>query len=125
MIRLVNRLILLLAVGALVASTSVAETIKKEVTFSQAFVVNGTEVKKGTYTVSFDDQTNELSIIKGGKVIAKAPARLERRNLPSGGQYVIREEGENPTKRVLLSVALKGGNQATLVNGNERATSAQ
>lgn len=125
MIRIVNRWILFFVVGAVAASATFAETIKREVTFSQTLEVNGTVVKKGTYTVTFDDQTNELTIIKGGKVIAKGPARLEKRDLPEGARYMFRVEGENPSKNVLVRVAFKGGNQATLVNGNERATSAQ
>ncbi len=123
MIKIVNRLILIFAVAVVAVSGAFAETIKKEVKFSRPFVVNGTELKAGTYTVAFDDQTNELSIIKGGKVIAKSSARLEKRDVPEGG-YVIREEGEKPSKRILVTVALKGGNQATLTNTNDRAANA-
>ncbi|HET6893424.1 MAG TPA: hypothetical protein VFH31_20165 [Pyrinomonadaceae bacterium] len=123
MIRIVNRLILIFAVGLVALSAAFAETIKKEVKFSRPLVINGTDVKAGTYTVVFDDQTNELSIIKGGKVIAKAPARLEKRDVPEGG-YVIREEGEKPSKRILVTVALKGDNQATLTGSSDRAANA-
>src|SRR5262245_11250267 len=123
MIKLINRLILIFAIGVVVVSAAFAETIKKEVKFSRPFVVNGTELKEGTYTVAFDDQTNELSIIKGRKVIAKAPARLEKRDVPEGG-YLIREEGEKPGKRILVTVALRRDNQATLTNTSESATNA-
>ena len=123
MIRIVNRLILILAVGVVALSGAFAETIKKEVKFSRPLVINGTDVKAGTYTVVFDDQTNELSIIKSGKVIAKAPARLEKRDVPKDG-YLIREEGEKPSKRILVTVALKGDNQATLTGTSDRAANA-
>ena len=123
MIRILNRLILIFAVGVVAVSGAFAETIKKEVKFSRPFVVNGTEIKEGTYTVAFDDQANELSIIKGHKVIAKAPARLEKRDVPKDG-YVIREEGEKPSKRILVTVALKGDNQATLTGTSDRAATA-
>ena len=123
MIKIVNRLILIFAIGLVALSGAFAETIKKEIKFSRPLVINGTDVKAGTYTVVFDDQTNELSIIKGGKVIAKAPARLEKRDVPEGG-YVIREEGEKPSKRILVTVALKGDNQATLTGSSDRAANA-
>ena len=123
MIKIVNRLILILAVGFVALSGAFAETIKKEVKFSRPLVINGTDVKAGTYTVVFDDQTNELSIIKSGKVIAKAPARLEKRDVPKDG-YLIREEGEKPSKRILVTVALKGDNQATLTGTSDRAANA-
>jgi VCBS repeat-containing protein len=42
--------------------------------------VNGTVVKKGTYDVSFDDATSELSILKNGKTIAKTQVRVEKRD---------------------------------------------
>ena len=123
MIKVINRLILIFAVSVVALSAAFAETIKKEVKFSRPVVINGTDVKAGTSTVVFDDQTNELSIIKSGKVIAKAPARLEKRDVPEGG-YVIREEGEKPSKRILVTVALKGDNQATLTGTSDRAANA-
>lgn len=123
MIKILNRLILILAVSLIAVSGAFAETIKKEVNFTRPFVVNGIDIKAGTYTVAFDDQTNELSIIKGRRVIAKAPARLEKRDVPEGG-FLIREEGENPTKRVLVTVALRRDNQATITSTSDRAANA-
>jgi hypothetical protein len=123
MIKILNRLILLFAVAVVAGSAAFAETIKKEVKFTRPFVVNGFDIKPGTYTVAFDDQTNELSIIKGKKVIAKAPARLEKRDVPEGA-FVVREEGEKPSKRVLVTVALKGDNQATITSTSDRASNA-
>jgi hypothetical protein len=59
---------------------AMAKSKKETVTLISDLKVNGTVVKKGTYAVSFDDQTSELSILKNGKVIAKAPARVEKRD---------------------------------------------
>lgn len=122
MITAVNRLVVLFLIGIVTSSVAFAETIKKEITFSQPVVVNGTVVKKGTYVAVFDDQTNELTITKGRKVIAKAPARLEKQDRPAKDFFVTREEAG---QMVLVTVALKGNNQATIVNGESKATSAQ
>ena len=123
MIRILNRLTLILAVSFVVVSAAFAETIKKEVTFTRPFVVNGIDIKAGTYTVAFDDQTNELSIIKGRKVIAKAPAQLEKRDVPEGG-FLIREEGERPSKRMLVTVALKSDKQVTITSTSAQTANA-
>lgn len=83
-------------------------------------MVNGTLVKEGTYDVVFDDQTNEVSFVRGRKVIARAPARLEKREERDHAAYVTRQEG-NSTNAVLLSVGLKGNNQVTIANSGDSA----
>ncbi len=121
MIRAINRLVVLFLIGAVTSSVAFAETIKKEITFSQPVVVNGTVVKKGTYVAVFDDQSNELTITKGGKEIAKAPARLEKQDGKSNALFVSREE---VGQMVLETVVFKGNNRAT-ITGEGKATSAQ
>jgi hypothetical protein len=121
MIRVVNQLVGMVLVGAIAGSVALAKEIKKEVTFSQPIEVNGTLVKKGTYDAVFDDQTNELSIVKGRKVVARAPAQLEKRNERDRSVYVTREEEGDSTKVVLLSVTLKDGNRATIVSSGDSA----
>jgi len=118
----INRLAMLVLVGVVTSSAVFAETIKKEITFTRPVVVNGTEVKKGSYVVVFDDQANELSITKGRKVIAKAPARLEKHDGPKKVVFVTREEAG---QMILVSVVLKDNNQATILNAESRAASAQ
>jgi hypothetical protein len=116
MLKLVHRLVVVVLVGAIASGIALAKVIKKEVTFSQAVVVNGTTVKTGTYEVVFDDQTNELSIVKGNKVVARTPAKLEQRADRARAFYVTREEEGDSSKLVLLSVALR---DATIVNGDK------
>jgi hypothetical protein len=115
MIKFVNRLTLFVLIGVIASGVALAKTIKKEVTFSQPVMVNGALVKKGTYDAVFDDQTNELTIVKGRKVVATAPAQLETGNRDHSS-FVTREEDGDPTKMTLLSVTFKDGKQATLVN---------
>jgi hypothetical protein len=118
MIKLANQLVGVVLVGAIAGGGAFAKEIKKEVTFAQAVVVNGTQIKEGTYEVVFDDQTNELSIVKGRKVVARAPAQLEQREERDRALYVTRQEGHS-SNAVLLSVVLKNKNQATIVNSGD------
>jgi glycerate-2-kinase len=66
-------------VAALTSVVALAKTHKQKVTFESDIKVNGTLVKKGTYDLKFNDETGQLSIVKGGKVIAEAMARVESR----------------------------------------------
>src|SRR5580765_1817978 len=106
MIRLANQLVGLALVGAVASTVAFAKETKQRVTFSEPVEVNGTLVKKGTYDAVFNDQTNELSIVKEGKVVAQAPAQLEKREVRDHAVYVIRQES-NSTNALLLSVSLK------------------
>jgi hypothetical protein len=100
-----------------------AKTTKKEVIFTEAVTVDGTLVKKGTYKVTFNDETGELVIKKGSKVVAKAQARLEK----TDDRFTVytRSDSKDPAKLPeLISVSLKDGNQATIVNsGNNTGMS--
>ena len=128
MIKLINRLAVAVLVAAITSGVALAEVIKKEVTFSQPVVVNGTVVKSGTYEAVFDDQTKELSIVKGRTVVASAPAQLEKRDKREQRDhaiYVTRDNGDS-TNPTLISITLKDGNQATIANsGDANAGSAQ
>jgi hypothetical protein len=117
MIKFVNRLTVFVLFGLIVNGVALAKTMKKEVTFAQPVVVNGTLVKAGTYQAVFDDQTNELTIVKGRKVLARAQAQLEPMDRKHA-VYVTREQDGDPTRMALLSVTLKDGKEATLVNSN-------
>jgi hypothetical protein len=90
MIKLANQLFGMVLVGAISGGGAFAKEIKKEVTFSQPVMVNGRLIKEGVYDVVFDDQTNELSIVKGRKVAARAPAQLAKREERDHGAYVTR-----------------------------------
>jgi hypothetical protein len=126
MIKLVNQLVVMILVGAIASGVALAKVIKKEVTFAQPVEVNGTLVKSGSYNAVFDDQTNELSIVKAGKVVARAPAQLEKRLVRDNGVYVTRDKKGDPTTAVLINVTLNESSRATIVNsGDANAASAQ
>lgn len=73
-----------LAISALISVSAFAgdkgKSEKKHVTLTEDVTINGTVLKAGDYDVKFDESTGELSIIKDGKVKAKAPARLQARS---------------------------------------------
>ncbi|MDQ2856271.1 MAG: hypothetical protein M3R68_08080, partial [Acidobacteriota bacterium] len=54
------------------------DKIKEDwVTFSNDVSVGGSTVKAGEYKVRFNQETGELAIVKGSKVVAKTTARLQ------------------------------------------------
>ena len=76
---IVNRMLVVMLVGALTGVVALAKVHKEKVTFENDIKVNGTLVKKGTYDVKFDDESGQLSLSKQGKVIAQAMTRTEQR----------------------------------------------
>jgi hypothetical protein len=77
---LINGLMVACLLITLAGATTFGNTKKSTIAFSADTKVNGTIVKKGKYEAVYDDQSGELSIFKGGKLIAKAAARLEKRD---------------------------------------------
>jgi hypothetical protein len=118
--RFVNRAVIVLMIGAISSVLAFGKTTKKDVTFDRAVTVNGTLVKPGTYSVAFDDETGELTINKGTKVVARTPAKLEKLEGRAQVDYQTRVEAGGTTEApVLVSVTLKDRNQATIVNGGD------
>ena len=76
---ILNRIVVILVVGALASVAALAKVHKHSVTFDTDTKVNGTLIKKGTYQVKFDDESGQLSIVKNGKTVAQATAKLEPR----------------------------------------------
>lgn len=93
-----NRIAAALILLALASTVASAKITSRTVTFGQDFYVGETAVKAGTYRLSFDDATNELSVIdrKTKAVVAKAAARMEKRGsaldvqmVPQGGSMAL------------------------------------
>ena len=103
-----TRIATALLVALLCAAPAFAKVKSRVITVGQDFVVGATTVKAGTYRFSFDDATNELSVIdrKSKEVIAKAEARAEARNAgPLTTQIQLVDSGSSKT---LASVAFDG-----------------
>lgn len=77
MSRFFSRALAIMIISALAGLTAFAAGRTDHITFTDNFQLGGTAVKKGTYRVSFDEATGELSIAKGDKVIAKTKAHAE------------------------------------------------
>ena len=115
-----------LVLGLIFGSLSVlgmAKENKKHVTFDEPVTVNGTLVKAGHYEVVFDDATGQLTIFKGKKEIAKASATLEKLERNTDQVYgAWRNAGDSDAPKILMSVTLKDGYAAKLVNTGQMSS---
>jgi len=118
---IVNRIAVVLVVGALTSMVAFAKVQKHKVTFETDIKVNGTLVKKGTYDVKFDDQTGQLSIVKNGKSVAEATARVEARS-KKANDFQLRST-MNGDEAQLIGVTFGGSDKDLLISGGS-ATSA-
>jgi len=110
----INRVIVALVLVALAGTAAFAKTKRTTITLDMDTKVNGTVVKRGTYDVVFDDQTNELAIVKGNKVLVKAAARLEMRDRKANANEVHTRTVDMGTE--LIGVAFSGSDQNVVVN---------
>jgi hypothetical protein len=117
---IMNRMLVVLMVGALTGVVALAKVQKHRVTFDSDIKVNGTVVKKGTYDVKFDDQTGQLTIAKNGKVVAQAMAKLEPR-AKKANDFQLRSNGSG--EEMQLTGVTFGGSDKDVVISNSGATS--
>ena len=109
-------LILALMVCALTGGAAHARVKSKTISVGLDFMVGDTLVKKGTYKFSFDDKTNELSVVAKDKtVVAKVAARLEKRQQESAGlDIVLAQKGG---QQALVSIAFRKESENIVVAG--------
>ena len=109
-------LILALMVCALTGGEAQAKVKSKTISVGLDFVVGDTLVKKGTYKFSFDDKTNELSVIAKDKtVVAKVASRLEKRQQASAGlDIVMAQKGD---QQALVSIAFRKESESIVIAG--------
>ena len=110
---------LALLIGALASVSALAEgkgKIKTEtVTFATNVTVNGTLLKAGVYQLKFNEETNELSILKDGKVKAKTTAHFAPRSEKARNSAVRTLQNGNVSELIGLTF---GGSSQDLVVGN-------
>ncbi|HEV7904705.1 MAG TPA: hypothetical protein VGO96_12750 [Pyrinomonadaceae bacterium] len=92
---------------------------KQRVTFNTDVLVGDTLVKKGSYEVTFDEQTSVLTIKRGNEVVAKTSARLEEAKAKSS--FVYRTWKNEKEDEVLSSVKFGGG--SAVIGKDNAATS--
>ncbi len=104
-----------LVITSLMAISAFAKTRKESVTLPSDTTINGTLVKSGTYDLKFDEANGELSIIKSGKVIARATTTSEKRDAKAR-KFELRMTG-NGSEQQLISIAFAGADQNLVLNG--------
>src|SRR2546426_11107266 len=118
--RLVNRILATLLVSAMMSVMALAKVKSDNVSFSRDMMVNGKVVKKGTYKVTFDDQTNEMTIYNKKEMVTKTTVRLENRNRKPAKTEVTFTQKEN--NNVLNTITFVGETQTIVVDaGREQA----
>lgn len=99
-----------------------AEGKGKKVDISRDVVVNGTEVKKGKYEVTFDEEKQEVSIWKGNKLVAKSNARKGLlKNKATLSQLMTTKQNQND---MLKGIILAGEQETILINTNNTVNAA-
>ena len=116
---IMNRMLVVLMVGALTSVVALAKVQKHRVTFDSDIKVNGTVLKKGTYDVRFDDQTGQLTFKQDGKVVAQAMARLEPR-AKKANDFQLRSNGSG--EELKLTGVTFGGSDKDVVISTSGAT---
>jgi hypothetical protein len=107
--RFINRVAIALLLVTLAGTAAMGKTHKSHVKLESAVNINGTVVKPGSYLVVFDEATNEFSLLKNDKLVAKAAARLEQRARKAKGTEVLSRVEGNEAK--LISITFGGSNQ--------------
>lgn len=116
----VSRIVIVLALSLMLGTLALAKSKSTQVTFAEDVMVGNTLVQKGTYTMSYDEKTGELSIIgKNKAVIAKATVHPEK--LGAKVRYTETSAKRQDNSNVLQSVTFEGQDQSLILG----ATSAQ
>ena len=114
---LISRIAIALLVTSLASVAAFAKTKTETVKFDTNIKVNGTLINKGVYNLKFDDQTNEVAIVKDNKVIARAPATVEKREHKSR-MFSFKSVGEgNDTE--LTGVTFAGADHNVVVRSSQ------
>lgn len=94
----------------------------KKVEISRDVVVNGVEVKKGKYQVTFDEERNEMGIWQGDKLIAKSNARKGlRKDKAFSTQILTSKDNKN---NILRGIIMEGQQETILLNNNSETANA-
>jgi hypothetical protein len=110
----VNRIIVALLVVTITSLAAFAKSKRTTVQFTVDTKVNETLVKSGTYEVVFNDETGELSILKGRKVVAKTAARIEMRD--GKGRTTEIHTIKKGDVTALVGIAFSGADQKVVLN---------
>lgn len=112
-----NRIALAFLITSLAALSVFAKGKTETVNFPTDTKINGTLVKQGVYDLKFDDKTGELSIVKNGKVIARATTTSAKRDRKA--ETLELRSTSNGGETDLVSVAFGGSDENHVINGSQ------
>lgn len=111
---------MMLALCAIACTIALAKGKSEDLTLPQDVMVNGTLVKKGDYKLKFDEQTGELLILKGKRVVARTSARIEKREREAARtEFGLAQEGE---AKALRSITFRGERDTIVMHETGGAT---
>jgi len=114
------RAALALALCLAAAGATPAKTKTHKLTFGSDFWVGSTLVKAGTYKVSYDDKTGEVSINDKTSTLARATVKVEQREKSkTGWDVVLASKGGG---LALVSLAFPGDKQNLVVGDSAAGT---
>lgn len=114
---------LALVVCALLSPVAFASVKTQTVTFVTDVKLGETLIKKGTYKAKYDDQSKELTILAGNKVIAKTTAILvEQKKSNSKSLTVYTTDRDSAGNDQLTSVNM--GGKFAAINADKAAGTA-
>ena len=117
------RAALALALCLAAAGAAFAKVKSKTLTFGSDFWVGSTLVKAGTYKISYDDKTGEVSFSDKNKAtVARATVKAEQREKSKAGWDVVLASKGGGT--ALVSLAFPGDKQNLVVGDSATAGSA-
>ena len=116
---LLNRIAMALLITSLAGVAVFAKTKTETIRFSSNIKVNGTLINKGVYELKYDDQTGEVTIAKGDKVIARATASVEKRD-SKAREFQFQTSGKGDDTQ--LTIVTFAGADHNVVIGNSQAS---
>ena len=116
---ILNRIAFALLIASLTSVLVFAKGKSETVNFPTDIKINGTLVKQGVYDLKFDEKTGELSIVKNGKVIARATTTSAKRDRKA--QTLELKSTTNGAETQLVSIAFGGSNENHVINGSQAA----
>lgn len=107
------RTITLTLILALTPFTAFAQKKGEQVNFSRDVVVAGTQLKRGSYRAIYDAQTQELTLMESGKVVARTSAKLQKRNnRASRAEVHFKQQG---SEVLLVGITFAGATDSIVV----------
>lgn len=95
------------------AGAASAKPKSRALTFGSDFWVGSTLVKAGTYKVTYDDKTGEVTISDKSSTLARATVKVEQREKTKAGwDVVLAQKGDGFS---LVSLAFPGDRQNLIV----------